>query len=129
MVIGALAVLPVGAQALAPTDPPLDGPTVEKPKKVKVKVKVGDNYFKPKKVTVVVGNKVVWKWIGTAIHDVVVDEGPKEFESKKFARGKFKRRIKEPGVYEIVCTLHPGMEMTLTALPAPPPTTTPAPAP
>jgi plastocyanin len=123
MALGMLAALPVGAQAPVPTDEaPVDGATVDGPKKVKVKV--GDNYFKPKKVTVVVGDTVVWKWVGTAIHDVVVDEGPKKFKSKKQARGKFKRKIVAPGLYEIVCTLHPGMEMTLTAEPAPPPTTT-----
>jgi plastocyanin len=134
MAVGSLAVLPVGAQTTdtteAPSTPPPEDLTKEEiTKKVKVKVKVGDNYFKPKKLTVVVGDTVLWKWVGTAIHDVVVDEGPKKFKSKKQARGKFKREIVEPGEYLIVCTLHPGMEMTLTAEPAPPPTTTTAPAP
>ena len=119
--LGTLVVVPVGAQA---PDGAVSGPK-------KVKVKVGDNYFKPKKLTVFVGDKVVWKWVGTAIHDVVVEEGPKKFKSKKFARGKFKRTLKEPGIYEIVCTLHPGMDMTLTVEPAPlpPPTTIPTAAP
>ena len=116
--IGALAMLPAGAQAVPPA-----GPKV-------VKVKVGDNYFKPKKVTLVVGDTINFVWIGTAIHDVKVKKGPQKFESEKQASGKLKEVVLEPGKYKIVCTLHPGMEMKMTAkLPAPVVTTTAPPAP
>ncbi|MEX0665733.1 MAG: plastocyanin/azurin family copper-binding protein [Acidimicrobiia bacterium] len=117
LALGTLAILPSGAQT--PTDP---AGAVKK-------VKVGDNYFKPKKVTVLVGDTVKWKWVGTAIHDVVSGkENPEKFKSKKFASGKFKHVMVLPGAYKIVCTLHPGMDMKLTVTPAPPaPTTTLAP--
>ena len=118
--IGALATLPVSAQTY-----PAAGPKT-------VKVKVGDNYFKPKKVTVVIGDTVNFVWIGTAIHDIKVKKGPQKFESDKQASGKFKQVVLEPGKYKIVCTLHPGMEMKLTAKEPPPvttPTAPPAPAP
>lgn len=101
---GALASVPAGAQS---------NPTV----------KVGDNFYKPKKLTVTAGDKVTWKWVGSALHDVVVKKGPQKFKSKKQAEGKYSKVLLEPGTYRIVCTLHPGMEMKLTVEPAPPPTT------
>ena len=112
--LGLLAVAPSGAQVV-PTG------TVKK-------IKIGDNYFKPKKATVIVGDTVKWKFTGTAIHDVVSDKkNPEKFKSKKQSSGKFKHVMGTPGDYKIVCTLHPGMEMKLTVNPAPPPTTTTAP--
>ena len=116
--IGAVATLPVDARTSAQV-------TVPK----KVKIKVADNYFKPKKVTVTVGDTVIFQWIGTAIHDVKVKKGPQKFDSKAAASGKFSRVILEPGKYTIVCTLHPGMDMKLTAKLPPPVTTSTAPAP
>ncbi len=89
-----------------------------------VKVKVGDNYFKPKSVTITVGDKVTWQWIGTAIHDVKATKGPQKFVSKKQASGKFSKVLLEPGKYKIVCTLHPGMDMKLGVKPPPPPPVT-----
>lgn len=90
----------------------------------KVKVKVGDNYFKPKQLTIAAGDTIVFKWIGTAIHDVVSKKpNPEKFKSDKQASGKYKRVLLAPGDYEIVCTLHPGMDMEITVTP-PPPTTT-----
>ncbi len=87
-------------------------------------VQVLDNSFKPRKVKVVVGTKVTWKWGGVAAHNVVVTNGPQKFKSKTFAKGKYSRTITKPGKYLIVCTIHPGMNMQLRARTAPPPTTT-----
>ena len=111
LAIGAFAAMPGGAQSAT---------TV---------VKVGDNYFKPKKLTVTAGDTITWKWVGSAIHDVVVKKGPQKFKSKKQADGKYSKVVLKPGAYRIVCTLHPGMEMKLTVKPAPPPTTVPTTAP
>ena len=108
-VVAALTVLPVQAQT---------------PKTHTVKV--GDNYYKPKKLKVVVGERVTWKWTGSARHDVTVKKGPQKFKSKLKSDGKFSRVINKPGRYTIHCTIHPGMEMKLTAA-TPPPTTTTAP--
>jgi plastocyanin len=90
-------------------------------------IKVGDDYYKPKKVTVVVGDKVTWKWVGSAVHNVTVARGPKKFHSKDKSSGKYSKVVTEPGTYSIVCTLHSGMKMKLIVEPAPPPTTTTAP--
>ena len=87
-------------------------------------VKVLDNFFAPKKVTVIVGTKVTWKWRGVAAHNVAVKRGPQKFTSKTISKGKFTRTISKPGKFVIECTIHPGMEMQLRAEPAPPVTTT-----
>ncbi len=87
-------------------------------------VQVLDNIFKPRKVRVVVGTKVTWKWGGVAAHNVVVTKGPQKFKSKTMTDGKFSRTISKPGKYLIVCTIHPGMDMQLRADAAPPVTTT-----
>ena len=87
-------------------------------------VRVLDNIFKPRKVKVVVGTKVTWKWGGVAVHNVVVTKGPQKFKSKTFAKGKYSRTISKPGKYLIVCTIHPGMNMQLRATAAAPVTTT-----
>jgi len=93
------------------------------------KVKVGDNYFKPDELTIVGGDTLQFKWIGSAIHDVVAKgKSPKKFKSKRQADGKYKRTLLDPGVYKIVCTLHPGMDMKVTVT-APPPTTSTTPPP
>jgi plastocyanin len=111
-----LAAPAIGAQTATP-DPSVPGTTVptSPPPPVTKKVTVNDNYFKPKKVTVVIGTKVTWKWKGFAVHDVTVAKGPQKFESKQQSSGTFSRVIKKPGAYKIVCTLHPGMDMTLKA--------------
>jgi plastocyanin len=89
-------------------------------------ISVDDNFFKPKKVEVTVPQKVVWKWDGFVAHNVVVKKGPQKFKSKIQSEGTFTRVIKEPGVYRIVCTIHPGMTMKLTAKEAAPATTAPS---
>jgi len=101
-----------GAQTPAPTDTTV---ATTPPVPVTKKVAVKDNYFKPKKVTLAVGDKVTWKWEGYAIHDVTVAKGPQKFASKQQSSGTFTRKIKKPGTYKIVCTIHPGMGMTLKA--------------
>jgi plastocyanin len=99
LALAALAVVPVGAQSST------------------VKVKIGDNYFKPKKLSVEAGTTIIWKWTGTAIHDVASKgKNPEKFMSKKQADGKYRRQLLTPGKYKIVCTLHPGMEMKVTVV-------------
>jgi plastocyanin len=107
----AMVVPATGAQTPPPDTTATSTPAA--PKTVTVAVK--DNFYSPKKVAVAVGDKVTWKWKGFSIHDVKVVKGPQKFESKKQSSGTFSRVIKKPGAYRIVCTLHPGMEMSLKA--------------
>ena len=104
--LGMVAVLPAAAQTVTKT------------------VKVGDNFFKPKKIKITVGTKLTFKWVGSARHDVKVKKGPQKFESKLKNSGKFSRTINKPGKYLIYCTIHPGMEMKMTVSNPPPATTT-----
>ena len=94
-----------------------------KPKKT---VTVGDNFYKPKKFAVSVGDTVSWAFKGRAIHDVYVKSGPEKFHSKKQGYGyTFSKVFKKPGSYSIYCTLHPSMTMKITVTaPIPAPTTT-----
>jgi plastocyanin len=112
------------AAALLVLGPTLLGVTPAAAAKAKKTVTVGDNFYKASKITVLVGDKVTWNFTGRAIHDVVVDKGPAKFHSQKRSYGyKFSQVLKKPGVYRIVCTLHPSMSMKLTVK-APTATTT-----
>jgi plastocyanin len=84
-------------------------------------VKVGDNFYSPKTLTVSKGTTVTWKWPGFDqagdVHDVALKSGPKgvkKFRSDAAATDySFKRKLTVPGVYKIVCTLHEDMRMTI----------------
>jgi len=85
------------------------------------KVQVGDNYFLDSSLRVKKGTTVVWRWPGAEaagdVHDVTLKKGPKGV--KKFASEaassdySFRRKLKVPGQYRIVCTLHEEMKMTI----------------
>lgn len=78
-----------------------------------------DNFYLPAKLTVKRGATVVWRWPDEPIdvHDVKLRKGPKgvrRFHSEPAAGGyAFRRRLRRPGLYQIVCTLHEEMTMTV----------------
>jgi plastocyanin len=84
-------------------------------------IKVGDNYYSPKTLTVDRGTTVTWRWPGFDeagdVHDVKLKTGPKGV--KKFASESastdysFKRKLTVSGTYKLVCTLHEEMTMTI----------------
>jgi plastocyanin len=76
-------------------------------------VKVGDNYYGPKTLTVGRGTKVTWKWVGVLKHNVVVHKGPSSFSSKTQVRGSYSHTFTRKGTYQLVCTVHPSMKMTV----------------
>ena len=77
-------------------------------------VKVRDNSFKPKTVTVAKGTTVKWNWVGNHSHNVTVTKGPVHFQSALKSSGSFKRKMRKRGTYKIICTIHaPSMRMTL----------------
>jgi len=95
-----------------------------KPKSQPPKVKLGDNFFKPTKLTVTAGTTVTFTWTGSATHNVKVTSGPEKFKSPNQSSGTYTHTFTKTGTYKIVCTFHPGMEMTLKVKkgpPAPPP--------
>src|SRR6476659_6189086 len=76
-------------------------------------VKLGDNFFRPKTLSVKRGTTVLFKWTGSAPHNVTVTSGPKKFHSRTQTKGSFKATPHTKGTYKIVCTIHAGMKMTL----------------
>ena len=66
------------------------------------------------------GSTITWKWSVEQtldVHDVKLKKGPRgvrKFHSEPAAGGySFKRKLEKAGTYEIVCTLHEEMEMTV----------------
>ena len=68
--------------------------------------------FEPPALTVSRGETVVWTNKDPFPHTVTAQG---VFDSHEIAAGKsWKLTPRKPGVYEYVCTLHPGMRGTLT---------------
>jgi plastocyanin len=84
-------------------------------------VRLYDNSFVPDSLRVPRGTVVVWKWPGADeagdVHDVKLKSGPrgvKKFHSEAAATEySFRRRLRKPGRYRIVCTLHEEMTMRI----------------
>src|SRR4051812_26661844 len=74
-------------------------------------VKIGANFFSPRSVTVKRGTTVIWKWTGTAPHNVTVTRGPRRFHSTTKSKGTYRATPHTRGSYSIVCTIHAGMRM------------------
>lgn len=72
-------------------------------------VAVEDNKFEPAEITVAVGDTVTWQFGGSAAHNVSHDH----FASELVSEGEFEYTFEEPGEYDYVCTVHPGMEGTV----------------
>jgi plastocyanin len=70
--------------------------------------------FEPKDVTVDAGQTIRWENLDTVDHDAVATSGA-DFESDQFGQGgTFEFTPEAAGKIEYVCTLHPGMEGTIT---------------
>lgn len=83
-------------------------------------VHVADNYFHPARLAVRAGAAVTWKWpddIAIDVHDVKLKSAPsgvRKWRSEPASSGyRYKRTLKKPGTYKIVCTLHEEMTMTI----------------
>ncbi len=76
-------------------------------------VRVDDDVFRPGSLTVRSGTTVTWRWVGDDPHNVTVRKGPVKFKSGTKESGRFSKKLRRGGTYRIVCTVHPGMDMTL----------------
>jgi plastocyanin len=83
-------------------------------------VEVADNYYLPAKLTVNKDSVVTWKWpddVAIDVHDVKLKTAPKgvrKWQSDPASSGyRYRRTLKKPGKYFIVCTLHEEMTMTI----------------
>lgn len=75
-----------------------------------VTVMLKDIKFAPAEVSIKKGEEVRWLWAEELPHNVV----GKGFESKTQSEGEFRHTFKESGKFEYKCTVHPGMEGTVT---------------
>ena len=84
-------------------------------------VRVGDNFFSPKKLTVDRNSTVTWKWPGFRRGGGRprrrADLRPKSMRSSQSeataAEHFYKRKLTKSGTYKLVCTLHEEMRMTI----------------
>jgi plastocyanin len=80
-------------------------------------VRVVDDAFSPKTLTVKAGTKVTFVWSGTMTqHDVTVRKAPKNVKmvhSKAMKSGSWSTTFRKKGTYKIVCTIHESF-MTMT---------------
>ncbi|MCW3012792.1 MAG: hypothetical protein JWO90_3196 [Solirubrobacterales bacterium] len=104
---------PAAPAASAPAETP--APEAEAPAAGdRVEIGMKGLQFEPKDVTVQAGTTVTWQNNEDIPHNVVAEEGA-DFESDTFGRdGTFEFTPEEAGTIAYVCTLHPGMEGTLT---------------
>jgi len=89
-------------------------------------VRVMDNFFDPRSVSVVPGTKVTFTWRGSNRHNVRFTKVPKgagRKGSKTQRSGRWSRTLVQPGLYRYVCTLFSGMRGTITV--KAPPTSSP----
>ncbi len=79
-----------------------------------VAIGMKDIRFVPDEATVKVGQQVTWTNNEAVPHNVVADEGA-DFESDTFGEGgTFSHTPDRAGTITYVCTIHPGMDGTLT---------------
>jgi plastocyanin len=78
-------------------------------------VKVDDNVFSPRSMTVNRGDTVRFRWVGDAPHNVKRVSGP-SFTNIGFKRrgAVVSRRLTRRGTLKLVCTIHAGMRQTIT---------------
>ncbi|MBI5106459.1 MAG: cupredoxin domain-containing protein [Solirubrobacterales bacterium] len=70
--------------------------------------------FQPAKITVKAGQKITWKNDSDLPHNVTATSGA-TFKSDTFNRGgTFAFTPKKAGTISYVCTIHPGMQGTIT---------------
>jgi plastocyanin len=79
-----------------------------------IAIKMKNIAFEPKDVTAKVGQTVKWTNEDTVQHDVKATAG-ESFKSDLFGQGgTYSYKLDKAGTIKYVCTVHPGMEGTIT---------------
>lgn len=70
---------------------------------------VGDDWFRPGRVTAKVGEPVTWRFAGERPHTVTVANGPRGFSSRYLGRtsGSYSFTPTVKGTYKLTCLVHP----------------------
>lgn len=75
-------------------------------------ISVRNNAFDPAASSVALGATVTWTWApGADLHNVTFEDGPK---SETQSRGTFSRMFTVTGTFPYHCTVHPGMNGSVT---------------
>jgi plastocyanin len=69
-------------------------------------VRVGDNFFSPRSITISKGSTVKWRWVGSVRHNVVATRGAR-FRSGTKSSGTYSHTFRSRGTVRYVCTIHP----------------------
>ncbi len=76
---------------------------------------VSGNEFSPRAIVVKAGQTVTWTNDDSVPHNAVASDGEDGPKSELFAKGKtYSWKAATPGTIEYVCTIHPGMDGTIT---------------
>jgi plastocyanin len=73
-------------------------------------LEIGDNFFRPGKITAKVGETVTWNFTGSLPHSVTVANGPRGFSSVYWGSRAGESYSVTPtvkGTYRLVCLVHP----------------------
>jgi len=70
---------------------------------------VGDQYFRPARLTSKAGERITWRFAGVEPHSVTVANGPRGFSSNYLgqAAGEYSFTPTVPGTYRLTCLIHP----------------------
>ena len=70
-------------------------------------VRVDDNFFKPERLVIQKGGKVVWKWKGENPHNLKISKGRKlKQRAPVKVSGKFSYRFRSTGRWRVICEIH-----------------------
>ena len=73
-------------------------------------VKLKDNFFKPDRVEIAKGDKVLFRWRGSDLHNVAGKKpGSRKiaFASEFMTEGKYSHRFGRVGTWRLLCENHP----------------------
>ena len=72
-------------------------------------LEIGDDFFRPGRVTAKVGETITWRFGGSKPHSVSVANGPRGFSSIYWGQrtGTYSATPKVKGTYKLVCLVHP----------------------
>jgi plastocyanin len=77
-------------------------------------VTMTNNQFQPPHIQVPTGTTVTWTNGDQTLHNVKFDNGPSS-DNLTFG-ATFQRVFDDPGTFDYVCTIHPGMEGRVTVV-------------
>ena len=73
-------------------------------------VKIKDNFFTPDRVEISKGDKVLWRWKGSDLHNVAIKKPGHSgiaFASEFKTEGKYSHKFGKVGTWNILCENHP----------------------